>query len=206
LAAAAPAVAAMVNSVAPAAGSSAGGHDFADTARDGRAAAAAAFDGVGAAGGVTSVSGGPSGGAGAVSGPGLGGDSGAANVANQLSGQVLRLLANSGHEAVVRLYPPDLGEVTVRVAISGRDVSAWFGSPQPEVQQSISSGLGQLQTDLGNAGYSLNNAWVGADASGFGARGDTPPPPAPIVTPPPAAPITPIAAARSSNSGVNIYV
>ncbi|HEY1795487.1 MAG TPA: flagellar hook-length control protein FliK [Stellaceae bacterium] len=208
--AAATAVAAMVNPAAPPDSSRSGGRDFADTARDGQAAAAAAFSGLAAAG----TAGGPaapSADAGGVSGPGLGGDAGAANVAAQLSGQVLRLLQNSGHEAVVRLYPPDLGEVTVRVAISGRDVTAWFGSPQPAVQQSISAGLGQLQTDLGNAGYSLNNAWVGADASGFGARGDTPPPPAPVVpptlvTPTLAAPIGPVSAGLSSNSGVSIYV
>jgi flagellar hook-length control protein FliK len=183
--------------------------DFADTARDGQAAAAAAFGGVTAASAGTATAGGvdsPPVGVAAAAGPNLGADAGATDVATQLSGHVLRLLANSGNEAMVRLYPADLGEVTVRVAVSGRDVSAWFGSPQPAVQQSISSGLGQLQTDLGNAGYSLNNAWVGADASGFGARGDTPTPPGPIATTTPAAPVTPVAAALSSNTGVSIYV
>jgi hypothetical protein len=133
-------------------------------------------------------------------------DAGAANVATQLSGQVLRLLTNSGHEALVRLHPPDLGEVTVRVAISGRDVTAWFGSPQPTVQQTISLGLGQLQADLGNAGYSLNTAWVGADTSGFGSRSDTAPPPNAFAAAAAVAPALPSAAGLSSNSGVSIYV
>jgi flagellar hook-length control protein FliK len=202
----APAAMALVNPLAPTAGGS-NPRDFADTARDGQAEAAAAFGGIAAASPTTAGAVGTPGAA-AASTPHLGGDAGASNVAAQLSGQVLRLLANSGNEAVVHLHPPDLGEVTLRVAVSGRDVSAWFGSPQPEVQQTITTGLGQLQTDLGNAGYNLNNAWVGADASGSGGRGDSPPPllSGTIAATALAAPATPVAAALSSNSGVSIYV
>jgi flagellar hook-length control protein FliK len=86
--------------------------------------------------------------------------------AQAFSDHVLRLAANPGSEVTVRLHPPALGELTVRVAVSGHDVSAWFGSAQPLVQQAISEALGQLQTGLGNAGYTLAGAWVGADASG----------------------------------------
>jgi flagellar hook-length control protein FliK len=208
LAAAAPDVAAIVTTVTSSAGGS-GTRDFSDSGREGQAAAAAAFSGVAAAGTTGPAAGGgdgPSVGPAPASGAGAGADGGAGNVATQLSGQVLRLLANSGHEAVVRLYPADLGEVTVRVAVSGRDVSAWFGASQPAVQQSISAGLGQLQADLGNAGYSLNNAWVGADASGYGSRGNNAAPPSPFAAATQAAPVTPVAAAPSSSSGVNIYV
>ncbi|HEX3885192.1 MAG TPA: flagellar hook-length control protein FliK [Stellaceae bacterium] len=192
---------------------SAGGHDSRDSSGrdspggDGRAAETVALGGVGAATGTgaASESAGLATGASGVTG---GADPGAAGVANQLSGQVLRLLANSGHEALVRLHPPDLGEVTVRVAVSGRDVSAWFGASQPAVQQTISLGLGQLQTDLGNAGYNLSGAWVGADTLGFGARDGTarrqPSFSGAIAAAPPAS--TGAAAALSSGSGVSIYV
>jgi hypothetical protein len=88
----------------------------------------------------------------------------------------VRLVSSSGREVTVQLHPPELGDLTVRVAVDGRDVSAWFGSPQPLVQQAISAALGQLQTGLGNAGYTLSNAWVGADASGAGDRGGNPAP------------------------------
>ncbi|HEX5317710.1 MAG TPA: flagellar hook-length control protein FliK, partial [Stellaceae bacterium] len=129
-----------------------------------------------------------------------------ADVAGQLSGRMVRLLAGSGREAVVRLHPPGLGEVTVRVAVTGRDVSAWFGSPQAAVQQTISLGLGQLQADLGNAGYNLAGAWVGADASGSGSGGERPvPPPVPAIDAVRTAPAG-AAAALSSNAGVSIYV
>jgi flagellar hook-length control protein FliK len=124
-----------------------------------------------------------------------------------LSGDVARLLASSSREAVLRLSPPELGEVTVRVAVSGRDVSAWFGTPLPSVQQTISLAIGQLQTDLGNAGYTLNGAWVGADASGSGSEGtgafvSAPARPAGASQDGPAA----VSAALPSASGVSIYV
>ena len=201
----AAAVAALTNTV------STGGHDSRDSSgRDDRNADLAAFGGVGAATdtgttGATSAASASSGITSAASGVTGGADAG---VANQLSGQVIRLLANSGHEAVVRLHPPDLGEVTVRVAVSGRDVSAWFGASQPAVQQTISLGLGQLHADLGNAGYNLSGTWVGADTSGFGAR-DGSAQQRPTI-PPAIAAASPVPigapAGRSSNAGVSIYV
>ncbi len=205
LAAPAEAAAALVAPIAASAGGS-GTHDFSSGGRDAQAAAAAAFDGVASAGtGAPGGIGAPAIDASATGAPAAGPANAAAdNVAAQISGQVLRLLANSSNEAVVRLYPPDLGEVTVRVAVSGRDVSAWFGSSQPDVQQTISLGLGQLQADLGNAGYNLNGAWVGADTSGFGSRGGTAQPPPSAIAP--TVPVTQAAAAISSNTGVSIYV
>ena len=86
-------------------------------------------------------------------------------IADQVAGQLMRLVSSGSREMVMRLHPPELGDLTVRVAVNGRDVTAWFGSPQPQVQTAISEGIGQLQTGLGNAGYNSNGAWVGADAS-----------------------------------------
>ena len=65
---------------------------------------------------------------------------------------------------MLQLHPPELGDLTVRVLVNGRDVSAWFASPQIQVQQAITQAIGQLHTDLGSAGYNLNSVSVGADA------------------------------------------
>ncbi len=90
---------------------------------------------------------------------------------DQLFRHVVGSIGNPGSEVVLHLNPPELGDLTVRVLISGRAVSAWFGTPRVEVQQVISQALGTLQADLGNAGYTLGNAWVGADAFGTSERG-----------------------------------
>jgi hypothetical protein len=50
--------------------------------------------------------------------------------------------------------------------VQGRDVSAWFGAAQPQVQQAVSQALGQLRLDLAGAGFTLTGAGVGADMSG----------------------------------------
>jgi hypothetical protein len=97
-----------------------------------------------------------------------------AELAEKLSYHLLRLAGNDRHEVVLRLHPPELGDLTVRVQVAGRDVSAWFASPQIQVQQAISDAIGQLHTNLGNAGYSLNSAWIGADAWSRGERDATP--------------------------------
>jgi len=132
----------------------------------------------------------------------------AAEVARQASDQLVRLVASSGREVTVQLHPPELGDLTVRVAVAGRDVSAWFGSPQPLVQQAIGAALGQLQAGLGSAGYTLSHAWVGADASGAGERGRDPAPPQPprgvsAVAASGAAGAMP---GRANAAGVSIYV
>jgi hypothetical protein len=91
-------------------------------------------------------------------------------LADQLTYQVVRSAQNGGGEIVLQLHPPELGDLTVRVRVDGRDVSAWFASPQIPVQQAISQAIGQLNTILGNAGYNLSGAWVGADARSPGER------------------------------------
>jgi len=148
--------------------------------------------------------------AGAAAGPPAP-DAGAAttaDLADRLSHQIVRLLANSDRSAVVRLHPPELGEVTVRVAVEGRDVTAWFGAPQPLVQQTISQAIGQLHADLGGAGYNLSGAWVGADASGSGGGGANVPLPSPAALPavPNFATARVAPAAPRGGSGVSIYV
>jgi flagellar hook-length control protein FliK len=90
------------------------------------------------------------------------------DLADRLSHHLIKLAGGDAHELVLQLHPPELGDVTVGVLVNGRDVSAWFVSPQVQVQQAISEAIGQLHTSLDNAGYSLNGTWIGADARGPG--------------------------------------
>jgi flagellar hook-length control protein FliK len=129
-------------------------------------------------------------------------------ISDQVAGHLVRLVSSGSSDMVMRLHPPELGDLTIRVTVSGHDVSAWFTSPQPEVQNAISAAIGQLQTDLGTAGYNLNGAWVGADASGAQQQSAQAPTPLPLRTPSTAASLAlPAAvASRPAASGLNIYV
>jgi flagellar hook-length control protein FliK len=127
-------------------------------------------------------------------------------ISDQIAGHLVRMVSSGTRDMVMRLHPPELGDVTVRVAISGRDVSAWFAAPQPQVQSAINAALGQLQTSLDNAGYNLNGAWVGADTSD--ARQQQPSP-MPLQAPSSTSAVVRSTAAPSSPStasGLNIYV
>jgi hypothetical protein len=86
-----------------------------------------------------------------------------AGLAEPLPGQMIGAAAGGHHDLALHLHPAELGAVDVRVVVSGRAVSAWFDSPQPQVQQAISQNMGELQRDLATAGYDLNGAWVGGE-------------------------------------------
>jgi flagellar hook-length control protein FliK len=130
------------------------------------------------------------------------------DIPDQLLGSVMHSMQNPDQDVTLRLHPPELGDLTIRVTVSGREVSAWFGTPQAQVQQVISQAIGQLHTDLGNAGYDLVGAWVGADASDPRERNSRLPSPQqrdPIAA---AATLTSPAVAQTASAGpgVSIYV
>ncbi|MGH6995634.1 MAG: flagellar hook-length control protein FliK, partial [Stellaceae bacterium] len=89
-------------------------------------------------------------------------------LANALGTQILSMVAAGRNQVTVHLSPPDLGALTVHVEVQSRDVSAWFASPQPQVQQAVNDALAQLHGSLSGAGLNLSGAWVGADVSGGG--------------------------------------
>lgn len=96
----------------------------------------------------------------------------------------------------------------MRLVVSGRDVSAWFDSPQPQVQQAIGQGIGELRADLAAAGYDLSGAWVGGQAWTPRERTGSPLAPRPIRPAAPGAPVPEVrgAAPAAAGAGVSVYV
>jgi flagellar hook-length control protein FliK len=84
-------------------------------------------------------------------------------LSDQVLHHVIGSIDNGGGQVVLQLHPPELGDLTVRILVNGRDVSASFASPQIQVQQAISQAIGQLRIDLGSLGYNLAGASVGAE-------------------------------------------
>jgi hypothetical protein len=128
-------------------------------------------------------------------------------LADRLSTHLVRLARNAGAEVVLRLHPPELGDLTVRIVVHDRDVSAWFASSQTHVQLAISDAIGQLRTDLGNAGYNLDGAWIGGDPRGASERHESfaaQQQPGAATPPSPDEPFT--SPTQSASSGVSVYV
>jgi flagellar hook-length control protein FliK len=88
-------------------------------------------------------------------------------LSDQVLHHVIGSIDNGGGQVVLRLHPPELGDLTVRILVNGRDVSAWFATPQIQVQQAISQAIGQLRVDLVSLGYNLAGTSVGAEAWSF---------------------------------------
>jgi flagellar hook-length control protein FliK len=134
-------------------------------------------------------------------------DSGA--FADAVAQRVIGLIANGHQEATLQLQPPQLGDLTVRIAVQGHDVSTWFAAAQPQVQVAVSQALDQLRADLAGAGFNLAGAWVGADASAMqqGAYdGNAPPSRRASYAPASIAPAAIDNADASRSSGLSIYV
>lgn len=85
--------------------------------------------------------------------------------ADALANHVMSMVSTGGHEVTLQVQPPQLGEITIRIAVQGRDVSTWFGAAQPQAQVAVGQALDQLRSDLAGAGLNLAGAWVGADTS-----------------------------------------
>lgn len=82
---------------------------------------------------------------------------------NDLTGQVVvgyaRLSAKDG-EMVVRLNPPELGQLTVRVALEDGILKAHFVAPSSDVKQLLDQNLAQLRHMLETQGLSIQDIFV----------------------------------------------
>ncbi|HTV88262.1 MAG TPA: flagellar hook-length control protein FliK [Stellaceae bacterium] len=154
----------------------------------------------------TSLPGAAAAAAGAATPAASAGPADAADLAAQVVSRMAGALAPGNVDIVMHLHPPELGELNVRVQVSGHEVSAWFDSPLAQVQLALSQGMGQLRAGLADVGYSLNNAWIGGDA--WTPRGGTASPTrrALVAAGSPAVTTEPAALSPAAGAGVSLYV
>jgi flagellar hook-length control protein FliK len=74
--------------------------------------------------------------------------------------------------AEMRLNPPNLGPLEVRLTISGDQASAQFVSHHPGVREAIESALPRLREMLADSGITLGNVQVGAESFAQGQASD----------------------------------
>jgi flagellar hook-length control protein FliK len=90
-------------------------------------------------------------------------------------GQRLVWMAGQGHQAAeLRLNPPELGPVEVRLTLSSDQASLTILSPHAAVRDAVQSNLPRLQDMLQSVGVNLGSVFVGSQGSGqpFGERPD----------------------------------
>lgn len=79
--------------------------------------------------------------------------------------QVSLLVTHREPQAEIRVNPPQLGPVEVRIGLDGNQVSVTFTAAQPETRAAIENALPQLREMFADNGLALGNASVSAESS-----------------------------------------
>ena len=79
--------------------------------------------------------------------------------------QVNLLVSHREPQAEIRVNPPQLGPVEVRIGLDGNQVSVTFTAVQPETRAAIENALPQLREMFADNGLALGNASVSAESS-----------------------------------------
>jgi flagellar hook-length control protein FliK len=92
---------------------------------------------------------------------------GARSFADDLGNRVAWMASNRQQVAELRVDPPQLGPVEVRLSIAGEQASLTLLSPHAAVREALQASLPRLQEMLTNAGVELGSVHVGThDRSG----------------------------------------
>lgn len=87
--------------------------------------------------------------------------------------QILLKLSGEGGEMRMRLEPPELGELDLRVVVErGNQVSLWIGAERPELAAMLQKNLDELRHALQSSGLEITDAQVGTRGQGTGERPD----------------------------------
>jgi flagellar hook-length control protein FliK len=86
--------------------------------------------------------------------------------ADDLGQRVMWMASNGQHAAELRVDPPQLGPVEVRLTVSGDQASLTLLSPHASVRDALQSSLPRLHEMLVTAGIDLGSVHVGSHAPG----------------------------------------
>ena len=89
----------------------------------------------------------------------------------EMGSRLVWMATNNHQVAELRIDPPQLGPVEVRLSIANDQASLSFASPHAAVRDAIQASLPRLQDMLQGLGISLGNVSVGAEGFGSGQPG-----------------------------------
>lgn len=84
--------------------------------------------------------------------------------ADALSQQVVWMVDKDAQVAELRINPPELGPVEVRLAVNGDQASAQFVSSHQEVREALETSIARLRESFAEAGIQLGQASVSAES------------------------------------------
>jgi flagellar hook-length control protein FliK len=96
----------------------------------------------------------------------------ARSFADDVGQRVVWMATNGQHAAELRLDPPQLGPVEVRLTLNGDQATLTLLSPHQSVRDALQNSLPRLQEMLVGAGVDLGSVNVGSHAPGQDPRGE----------------------------------
>jgi flagellar hook-length control protein FliK len=90
---------------------------------------------------------------------------GSAGWKQEFGSQLTLLVSRREPQAEIRLNPPQLGPVEIRIGLQGDQVSLAFTAPHPDTRAAIENALPQLREMFAGNGLALCNASVNAESS-----------------------------------------
>jgi flagellar hook-length control protein FliK len=84
--------------------------------------------------------------------------------ADALSRQVVWMVDKDAQVAELRINPPELGPIEVRLSLSGDTAAAQFVSAHAEVREAIENAMARLRETLALSGITLGDTSVGAES------------------------------------------
>ncbi|MBU0673558.1 MAG: flagellar hook-length control protein FliK [Proteobacteria bacterium] len=79
---------------------------------------------------------------------------------NQVGRGVIHALERKDHHLVIRLNPPELGEVKIDLLVKDDHVAVSFSMENHRVKEALEAGMGQFRENLAQKGFSLGECMV----------------------------------------------
>lgn len=89
---------------------------------------------------------------------------GSTGFADELSRQVVWMVDKDAQIAELRINPPELGPVEIRLTVNGDQASAKFVSTHAEVREALETSIARLRESFAEAGIALGEASVSAES------------------------------------------
>ena len=81
----------------------------------------------------------------------------------ELGQKIVWMIGDKQHVAEIRVNPPELGPLDIKLTVDGQQTTAVFTSPHSAVREAVESALPRLREVLADSGIMLGNASVTAD-------------------------------------------